>query len=120
MTQSPLLDKFCRAVTAEDRRIRRERMSEPPVFMESELGLTVEEKIAVEEAEEEEGQRPQLPEGVMNYLWLSNFIVSFTNATSFSGMLRFVDAWCDCTSTELRFECRTLNNPLFQVSVCFI
>ena len=48
MTQRPLLDKSCRAVTAEeDRKIRRERMSEPPVFMETELSLTVEERIAI-------------------------------------------------------------------------
>ena len=52
MMQMPLLDKACRPVSAEeDRRIRRARMSEPPVFQESELSLTVDERIAIEEAE---------------------------------------------------------------------
>ena len=69
MTQKPLLDKTCRAVSAEeDRRIRRERMSEPPVYLESELSLTVDERIAIEEAEEAEGQRLQLAAGSVNYL----------------------------------------------------
>ena len=118
MTQRPLLDKSCRAVTAEeDRRIRRERMSEPPVFMESELSLTVEERIAIEEAEEEESQRPQLPEGSADYLWLCNFVVAFTNSTSFGGVMRLVDAWCACTSVELRFECEVLNYPRCQVRI---
>ena len=88
MTQRPLLDKSCRAVTAEeDRRIRRKRMSEPPVFMETELSLTVEERIAIEEEEEEEeeeeGQRPLLPGGSSHYLWLCNFVAAFTSSTSF-------------------------------------
>ena len=108
MTRRPLLDKSCRAVPAEeDRCIRRERISEPSVFMESELRLTVDERIAIEEADEE-GQRPQLPVGIANYLW------------SFGGVLRLVDAWCDCTPTELRFDCRTLNYPRCQVGVFFI
>ena len=118
MTQRPLLDKSCRAVTAEeDRRIRRERMSEPPVFMETELSLTVEERIAIEEEEELEGQRPHLPEGSADYLWLCNFIVAFTNSTSFGGVMRLVDAWSACMSTELRFECRVLNYPRCQVCI---
>ena len=112
MTQRPLLDKCYRAVTAEeDQRIRRERMSEPPVFMESELSLTVEERIAIEEEEEEESQRPQLSEESTNYLWLCNFVIAFANSTSFDGVLRLVDDWCACTSAELRFESRTLNYP---------
>ena len=118
MTQRPLLDKCCRAVTAEeDQRIWRERMSEPPAFVESELSLTVEERIAIEEEEEEESQRPQLSEGSTNYLWLCNFVVAFANSTSFDGVLRLVDGWCACTSAESRFECRTLNYPRCQVRV---
>ena len=86
MKQRPLLDKSCRVVTAEeDRRIRRERMSESPVFLETELSLTVEERIAIEEEEEEEGQRQLLPEGSSHYLWLCNFVVAFTSSTSFGG-----------------------------------
>ena len=38
MMQIPLLDKVCRPVKAEeDRRIQQERMTEPPVYLESEL-----------------------------------------------------------------------------------
>ena len=88
MTQKPLLLKSCRAVSAEeDRRIRRERMSEPPVYLESELSLTVDERIAIEEAEEAEGQRPPLAAGSVNYLWLSNFVNSFVNLVSFDAVL---------------------------------
>ena len=49
----PLLDRSCRPVSREeDQRIRMERMFEPPVYLESALGLTVEERIAIEVAEE--------------------------------------------------------------------
>ena len=121
MTQRPLLDKCCRAVTAEeDQRIRRERMSEPAVFMESELSLTVEERIAIEEEEEEESQRPQLSEESTNYLWLCHFVVAFANSTSFDRVLRLVDGWCACTSAEVRFESRTLNYPRCQVRVASV
>ena len=61
----PLLDKACRPVTAdEDKRIRQERMTEPPVFLESELSLFVDERIAIEEAEASSGERPTLPTGL--------------------------------------------------------
>ena len=116
MTQKPLLDKSCRAVSAEEgRRIRRERMSEPPVYLEPELSLTVDERIAIEEAEEAEGQRPQLAAGSVNYLWLSNFINSFVNVVFFGAVLRLVDSWRDCMAAEMRFECRTLAYPQCQV-----
>ena len=60
MKQKLLLDKSCCSVSAEeDRRIRRERISKPPVFLKSELGLIVEDRIATEKVQEEEGQRPQ-------------------------------------------------------------
>ena len=120
MTQKSLLDRSCRAVSAEeDRRIRRERMSEPPVYLESELSLTVDERIAIEEAEEAEGQRPQLAAGSVNYLWLRNFVNSFVNVVSFDAVLRLVDSWRDCMATELRFECRTLTYPQCQVCIQF-
>ena len=73
MTQKPLLNMTCRAVCAEeDWHIKRERISEPPVFLESELSLSIEERIAIEE-----GQRPQLSAGSVNYLWLCNFVNNF-------------------------------------------
>ena len=41
MTRSPLLDKSCRPVSAaEERRIRLDRSKEPPVYLESPIGLT--------------------------------------------------------------------------------
>ena len=51
MTQRPLLDKSCRPVSVEeDSRIRLARMTESPVYLESTLSLSVEERIAMEEA----------------------------------------------------------------------
>ena len=65
MMQKPLLDKACRPVSAEeDRRIRRERMTEPPVFLE-----TVDERIAMEEAEASAGERPTLCQESVSFLW---------------------------------------------------
>ena len=65
MMQKPLLDKACRPVSAEeDRRIRSERMTEPPVFLE-----TVDERIAMEEAEASAGERPTLCQESVSFLW---------------------------------------------------
>ena len=62
MTQRPLLDRSCRPVSAdEDRRIRLERMVEPPVYLESELGLSVEERLAIEAAASSSDTRLELP-----------------------------------------------------------
>ena len=69
MTQRPLLDQSCRPVTAEeDRRIQRARLTEPPVSLESALGLTVDERSAIEEAEADRGSKPQLPDASVSYL----------------------------------------------------
>ena len=69
MSNKPLLDKSCRPVSmAEDRRIRAERMSEPPVFLESTLNLSVDEMTAIELAEETAGAKPQLTESSGAYL----------------------------------------------------
>ena len=73
--------------TEEDRRVRRARLTDPPVFLESALGLTVEERVAIEDAEAEEGLRPQLQDGSVNNLWLNSFIASFLTVASFEGVL---------------------------------
>ena len=79
MSNKTLLDKSCRPVSLEeDRRIRAERMSEPPVILESEVKLTVEERIAIEIEEEAAGSKlPQLSESSASYLWLCCFLNNF-------------------------------------------
>ena len=116
MMQKPLLDKACQPVSAEeDRRIRRESMTEPPVFLESALGLTVDERIAIEEAEASSGERPTLSQESVSFLWLSQIASSFCNSTSFGNVTQMVESWRDNLATELRFECRSLNNARCQV-----
>ena len=116
MTHRPLPDKSCRPVSAdEDRRIRLARSTDPPVFMETDLNLTVEERMVIEEAEATEGARPHLADTIVGYLWLSNFISSFLVARSFEGVLHSVDAWQNCMANELHFECRTLDYARCQV-----
>ena len=123
MMQMPLLDKACRPVTAEeDRRIRQERMTEPPVYLESELSLSVDERVAIEEAEASAGERPTLPTESAAYLWLGQFISSFCNVASFGSVMRMVESWRDGMSAELRVECRSLTYARCQVRVyicCF-
>ena len=116
MTHRPLLDKSCRPVSAdEDRRIRLARSTEPPVFMETDLNLTVKERMAIEEAEATEGARPHLPDDSVGYLWLNNFISSFLVARSIEGVLYSMDSWRSCMANELHFECRTLDYARCQV-----
>ena len=64
MTQCPLLENSCRPVSAEeDFRIRRGRMVEPPAYLESALGLSVDERIAIEEAAAGAETQPSLSQG---------------------------------------------------------
>ena len=104
MTYRPLLNKSCRPVSAdEDRRIKLARFTEPPVFMETDLNLTVKERVAIEEVEATEGARTHLPDDSVGYLWLNNFISSFLVARSIEGMLYSMDAWRSCMAdTGLR------------------
>ena len=116
MMQMPLLDKACRPVSAEeDRRIRQARMSEPPVFLESELSLTVDERIAIEEAVAAAGGKPALSEESVSFLWLCQFVSSFCSTTTFKDVTRMVESWRDAMNTELRVECRTFTYPRCQV-----
>ena len=102
MMQMPLLDKACRPVSAEeDRRIRRARMSEPPVFLESELSLSVDERVAIEEAEAVAGGKPVLGEESVSFLWLSQFVSSFCSTTTFRDVMQMVESWRDTMNTEL-------------------
>ena len=118
MTQRPLRDKSCRPATAEeDRRIRRAQLTEPPVFLESPLGLTVDERITIEEAEAERGSKPQLPDASVSYLWLANFISSYLNVTSFVGVQGCLESWRASMANELLLECRTINYTQCQVSL---
>ena len=116
MMQMPLLDKACRPVSAEEnRRIRRDRMSEPPVFLESELSLTVDERIAIEEAEAAAGGKPELREESVSFLWLCQFVSSFCSTTTFKDVIRMVESWRDAMNTELLVECRPLTYSRCQV-----
>ena len=83
--------------------------------METDLNLTVEERMAIGEAEATEGARPHLPNDSVGYLWLNNFISSFLVARSIEGVLYSMDAWRSCMANELHFECRTLDYARCQV-----
>ena len=87
MTQRPLLDKSCRPVSAEeDKRIRLERMVEAPVYLESPISLSLEEREA-----EEENSRPVLSEESAAYLWLWFFLNCFASVAGFESLMRLMD-----------------------------
>ena len=114
--QMPSLDKACRTVTAEENtRIRQERMTEPPVHLESELSLSVDERIAIEEADAPSGERPTLSTESVLFLWLGQFISSFVNVSSFGAVRRMLGSWRKNMSTELRVEYRFLKYARCQV-----
>ena len=116
MTQRPLLDRSCRPVSAdEDRRIRLERMTEPPVYLESPLGLSLEERIALEEDREAEASRPTLSVDSSAYLWLCFFVNCFSVVSNFRGVMRLLDGWTTCMRGELSFVERGLSYSKCQV-----
>ena len=77
-----------------------ERMSEPPVFLESPLGLTVDERKAIEMVEAEAGERPKLCDSGESHLWLCCFINCFVAMTDFGSVIRFKDSWNDSMGEE--------------------
>ena len=116
MSNRPLLDKSCRPVSLdEDRRIRAARVSEPPVILESEVKLTVEERIAVEIEEEAAGSKPELSESSASYLWLCCFINNFVELKDFSSVVRSMEVWSSSMRGELVFSERVLSYPKCQV-----
>ena len=120
MTQKPLLDKSCRPVSAaEDKRIRLERMAEPPVYLESPLDLTVDERVAIEREEEERGALPVVAEQSVTFLWLCCVINALINTTSIDRVMRFVEMWADSLCTELDFVTRRLDYQQYQVLKIF-
>ena len=121
MSNRPLLDKSCRPVSLEeDRRIRAERMSEPPVILESEFKLTVEERIAIEIEEEASGAKPQLSETSAAYLWLCCFINGFVELRDFASVTRFVESWSSSMRGEVVFAERALFYSKCQVTFVFV
>ena len=116
MSNRPLLDKSCRPVSLdEDRRIRAARVSEPPVILESEVKLTVEERIAVELEEEAAGSKPELSESSASYLWQCRFINNFVELKDFSSVVRSMEVWSSSMRGELVFSERVLSYPKCQV-----
>ena len=116
MSNRPLLDKSCRPVSLdEDRKIRAARVSEPPVILESEVKLTVEERIAVELEEEAAGSEPELSESSASYLWLCCFINNFVELRDFSSVVRSMEVWSSSMRGELVFSERVLSYPKCQV-----
>ena len=92
MTQRPLLDKSCRPVSVEeDRRIRLEHMVEPPVYLESPISLSLEERVALEREAEEENSRPVLSEDGASYLCLCFFLNCFGSVAGFESLMRLMD-----------------------------
>ena len=119
MTQRPLLDKSCRPVSAEeDRRIRLERMVEPPVYLESPLGLSLSEREELERIEAEAPSRPNLAAPSTTFLWLSFFMNCFAVCTDFSAVMRLMDGWWCSLRTELSLQERALSYDKCQV-LCF-
>ena len=95
-------------------------MKEPPVYLESEMSLSVDERIAIEEAEASPSERPVLSTESVSFLWLGQFISNFVNATSFGAVMRMVESWRDNMNAELRVECRSLTHPRCQVRMRFL
>ena len=116
MSNMPLLDKSCRPVSLEeDRRIRAARVSEPPVILESDVKLTVEERIAIEREEEAAGAKPELSESSASYLWLCCFISNFVELQTFPSVVRAMESWVSSMRGELVFAERALSYPKCQV-----
>ena len=120
ITQKPLLDKSCRPLSAdEDQKIRLEWISEPPVYLESPLCLTLDERIAIGESEAKAGAKPELSKSSCDCLWLCTFVNSFLNVTSFGQVQHQVDGWMDCMRTELKLPIRLTSHVKCPVSMHF-
>ena len=92
MTQRFLLDTSCRPVSvAADCRIRLARKTEPPVYLESTLSRSVEDRIAIEEAAAASSSRQVVSVENADYMWLSQVINVFCVVTDFRSLLQLQD-----------------------------
>ena len=92
----------------EDKRVRLERMVEPPVYLESPISLSLEERVALEREAEEENSRPVLSEESASYLWLCFFLNCFASVAGFESLMRLMDGWASSLRGELNFVARSL------------
>ena len=116
MNHRPLLDKSCWPVLAEeDRKIRLERMVEPPVCLESTLGLSLEERVELEKEEAEENARPTFRAESAAYLWLYFFLNCLGSVTNFWSLMRLIDGWVTSMGGDMSFTERSLSVAKCQV-----
>ena len=71
----------------DDRRIRMEWMVEPPLYLESLVGLPVDKRIAIEESSALTEDRPALTAESGAYLWLCSFVYRFVTTSTFEAVI---------------------------------
>ena len=85
-------------------------MFELPVYLESALGLTMVERIAIEVVEAETAEKRELYDASAAYLWLCNFIKCFVSMTGFKSLVGFMESWADSLRGEIRFAAGSLSH----------
>ena len=120
MTQRRLLDKLCGPVSAyENRQIRVEQMTEPPLYLEALLGWSLMERVALEQDLEAEADRLVLT--CESYLWFWCFFVNgFAEVTNFQSLLPLNDVWPASMRGEVSLVERSLLYVKAQINDIFL
>ena len=84
--------------------------------MESALGLSVDERIAIEEAAAGAETWLSLSEGRAANFWLSHFTNAFCVVSDFCGLIQLLDRWTVCVRGELELRDQSLTYSKFQGS----
>ena len=113
MTQRRLLDKLCGPVSPEENRhVRVERMTEPHLYLEAPLGLSLMERVALEQDLEAEADRLVLT--AESHLWFWCFFVNgFAEVTNFQSLLPLNDGWPASRRGQVSLVERSQINDIF-------
>ena len=116
MTGKPLLNKSCRPMNEKDVAIvERELMDEPPVYLESPLGVSLEERIAMEDVQSESPEQLVIPGDASKRLWLSILIDQLVGKKSIESVVRGLEMWFVSMRQELTVDVPQMSHVQTQV-----
>ena len=116
MTGLPLLNKSCKPMAEKDvTTVERELMEEPPVYLESPLGVSLAERIAMEDDRAEAPLSIALSNESGLRLWMATFLDQLVSKQSIEGMLHGLEMWANSLREELTVDLPELSHAQAQV-----
>ena len=116
MTGLPLLNKSCKPMAEKEAlNVERELMEEPPVYLESPLGVSLAERIAMEDDQAEAPVSVVLSKESGLRLWMATFLDQLVSKQSIEDILHGLEMWANSLREELSVDLPQLSHVQAQV-----